>query len=370
MNIYIPLGVILALLCFFVRKNSKNAEYMFFFSMLAILAFCALRYQFGPDYDAYWAMYNGLQGEISAENYSGTGSSAELGFLIYIKMFPSFTAFIVTNAILWVLANYLVIRKYVSSHAYWIVILYMFFNTTYLKQSTVAMRSAMVSFIFIFAFWLLIRGRLKDKILFVALMLLAGQFHTTGLVLVLFAFLTPNNNSILFNKYFLIAFSLMGLVSFFLGNSLLQVLSVSIMDNVDAFERYADDEVAVGEAGCSFNTLLFTLMSIAIAFYLAWAGRKEQNREYIYIYKIALIAALVQVVFRQGMINDRYFMCFNPFYITALIHSLKTKQRDYGVIIMIFVSVISLYIFNSKLNRGYNRYFETYHTIFEAPRIP
>lgn len=371
MNVYIPLGIILAILCFLVRNKTKSADTMYVLSMFAVFVFCALRYDFGPDYHAYMTMHENMKTVSSVTEYTGTGASSEIGFLYYLNLFTFFTSFIVTNAFLWVLANYLIIKKYVSSNAYWIVILYMFFNATYLKSSTVAMRSTMVAFIFMFAFWILKRGGKLDKLVYIALILLAGQFHTTGLALVLFVFLTPNNNSFLFNKYFLAVLSLIGVVSLFVGgNAFIQVLSAYIMDNVEVFERYAEDEVGVGEASFSLNTLLFSLMSIAITFYLAWAGRQEHNKDYIYIYKIAVIAAIVQVVFRQGMINDRYFMCFNPFYITALIHSLKRRQKEIGYVILFFVAVISLYVFNSKLHRGYNRYFETYQTVFEAPRIP
>ena len=111
-------------------------------------------------------------------------------------------------------------------------------------------------------------------------------------------------------------------------------------------------------------------MSVAIAFYLAWAGKHETNKEFIILYKIAVIAAFVQIVFRQSMIADRYFMCFNPLYIAAILRSLKMTRKEYGIIILIFVSIISLYIFSSKMSRSYAVHFQVYHTIFETPRIP
>ena len=371
MNIFIPLGIILAFLCLFTRKSPKQVEYMFAFSMLAVFVFAALRYEFGPDYAAYQAAYEGLQG-TTAQDYTGTGSSQELGFLIYLSVFQNFTTFIITNAIFWVFANYLFLRKYVDGEYYWIAILYMFFTSTYLKLNMVAMRSAMVAFIFIYAFFFLVKDGIKNKIIFAALIILAGQFHTTGLILVLFAFLNSKNRSIIFNKYFIGVIAFIGFISFFIGgNYLLQYLSMYLMDSIDSFSKYAEEENAnIGAASLSFNTIIFELMSIATAFYLAWAGRQEQNKEYVFVYKIAVLAALVQVIFRQSMIGDRYFMCFNPCYIAALLHSLKKGSREIGLVVMLFVTVSSLYIFNSKLHKSYNRYFETYHTIFEAPRIP
>ena len=204
-----------------------------------------------------------------------------------------------------------------------------------------------------------------------ALILLASQFHTTGLALIPFVFINSKNTSILFNNVLIGIIAVMGLFSILVGNNvILQYLSEAVMDNIEAFDRYADDEVAIGVGSFSFNTLVFYSMTVFVAFWLAWAGRHETNKEYILIYKVAIVASIVQMLFRQSMISDRYFMCFNPFYITALVHSLYNGRKQMAIVALMFVAVISLYIFTSKMNKSYARHFETYHTIFEAPQIP
>ena len=370
MNVYIPLGIILAFFCFFAREDKKLVNSVFIVSFLAMLVFLTLRYQFGPDYISYLTTFESIQGE-DVSLYTGVGASSERGFLYYLSLFPYFTLFIFVNAVFWLFANYNVLHKYVNATEYWIVVLYIFFNNTYLKLSTVAMRSTMVAFIFMFAFMFLMRERKIDRIIYVALILLAGQFHTTGLALIPFVFINSKNTSILFNKIFIGVIALIGFVSFFAGNNvILQYVSEYVMDNIEAFDRYADDDVSIGVVSFSLNTFIFYLMSVFVAFWLAWAGRQETNKEFVYIYKVAIIAAIVQILFRQSMISDRYFMCFNPFYITALVHSLYKGRKQMGIVALMFVAVISLYIFTSKMNKSYARHFETYHTIFEAPQIP
>lgn len=373
MNVYIPLAILLALFCFMMRRNEAQAKRAFMWSFFVVFVFAAIRYRFGPDYDSYWNIYENIKG-ADVDNYTGSGSGAEKMFLAYISVFPSYTFFIVVNTLLWFLANYLFLSKYAKGADSWLIILYFFFNTTYFRLSMVAMRSAMSAFIFTFAmlYFLKYRERKYSRLVFVALIIFAGQFHTSCLALIPLVFLTTSNKSVFFSPWLLVVAGLMGIVSFALGeNVFVQVIGDFIVDNVDSMSRYSEEEGYVfGAISGTFFTLVFMAATLVIVYYFIQAGKKETDPSYVIIYKIAILASMVQLMFGQGMIQERYFMFFNPCYIVALVRAKERNSYVMNLLVLIIVAASSIYIMQAKMARNYSRSFQEYHTIFSAPLIP
>lgn len=371
MNVYIPLAIFLALFCFFMRQSEAQAKRAFMWSFFVAFIFAAIRYQFGPDYDSYWNIYDNIHG-TDVSTYTSTGASAEKWFLYYLSIFPSYTAFIVVNTLLWFLANYIFLSKYAKGSDSWIIILYFFFNITYFRLSMVAMRSAMSAFIFIFALLIFLSGKKYSRLLFIALIIFAGQFHTSCLALAPLVFLTSKTKSFFFSPWLIVIAALIALSAFALGhNVVVDALGNFVVDNVDAMSRYAEEEgYEFGNVSGTLNSLIFMVANITIIYYLSVAGKKETDSVYVYIYKIAIIAGVVQLVFGQGMIQERFFMFFNPCYIVALIRTKYKSPQLFNMIIFVLIAASSLYFMHAKMSHNYSRSFLIYHTIFSAPAIP
>ena len=371
MNVYLPLALVLALLCFLMRNNEARAKRAFMWSFLVAFVLAAIRYQFGPDYDSYWTIFDSIHG-VDVATYTSVGSSAEKWFLYYISFFPKYTVFIIANTFLWFLANYLFLSKYIKGSDSWLIILYFFFNITYFRLSMVAMRSAMSAFLFFFALLVLFSGKKYTRLLYLAIVLFAGQFHTSCLAMAPLVFLSSSKKSFFFSPWLLIVATLVALSAFALGhNVVVERLGEMVVDNVDAMSRYSEEEgYEFGTVSNTLNSLLFMMANLVIAYYLSLSGGKETDPSFVYIYKIAIVAAIVQLVFGQGMIQERFFMFFNPCYLAALIRSKYKSPQVFNVLVFILIAASSLYIMYAKMSLNYSQSFLFYHTIFSAPYIP
>lgn len=365
MNVFLPLGLFLTILCYFFRTNPKSSRKAFIFSMIAAFVFAAIRYEFGPDYFNYHEIYDSIQG-ADIDNYVGKGMTVEKPFLMLLSLFPNFTAFVVFLAILWFIPTFYFINRFVPSNYYWLVVLFMFIKTDYFLSSMVAMRTTLCAAIFLVALFFLLK---KKRIIYVALILLAAQFHTSSIVLVLFVFFSFKNKNLIFSNITLVVIGLVALISFITGeNRLIEIITNEVMENVDELQRYSEREI--GGTGQSLNTLIFRIISFVILFYIAKTGEREIDVDKILLYKIAFVAAAITLIFGQSLISDRYLLILNPILIACVILSFKKNPQSLNTLITVFMLVIAIYIFYNKSTRSYFISFLNYHTIFSAPYIP
>ena len=365
MNIYIPLGLLLSLFCFFFRNNEKKAMIAFLLAMIVSCLFAMIRYEFGSDYYNYRDVYEGIQG-ADINNYDGRGMSIEKPFLFLLQLFPRFTFFVMALTLFWFATNSLFLKKYLPYQYIWIVVLYFFAKTDYFLDSLVAMRTTLCAALFIVAVYFLIRNR---RLLYVTFIVIASLFHTSAIGLLPLVFLNTKNNSFLFKDIFIFSLGGIAVLSILIGhNFLVESLSGFVMDNVEELQRYSERDVAI--VGQSINTLLFRVMSFCILLFLAKSGEKEYDPTMIVFYKIAVVAAIINLIMGQSLINDRYFLILNPIYILCIVSSFKKNSVQINTMITIFIFVIALYIFYNKLSKPYFVYFLDYKTIFDAPYIP
>lgn len=366
MDIYIPLALLICIFCFFLRGNHKVVERFFTISIIIVWILMSVRYEFGPDYQNYRNIYEGVRGEGNLEGYTGIGQSVESLFLRFLQLFPSFTSFIVFLTTFWFGVNLYIIKKYIESRYYWVVILYFFFNANYLLSSLVAMRTALCGCLFMVALLFLLRGK---RFIYIAIILLASLIHSSTIILVVLVFLNGKNNSLFFKLGFALGFGLIAMISFLMGENVVMGLFAEYMiDNIDSFEHYSSYEFTT--LSRSFNTFVFRIMSLTILFYLILSGKKETESTYIIMYKIGIVAALFLLIFGQNMISDRFLLILNPIFIVSLTRSIGKNMDSINVLIFVFLMVISIYIFYNKMIQEYSESFLKYQSVFSAPYIP
>lgn len=365
MNLFIPLGLFLVLLCYVNRLNNKRAANAFVFSMSVVCVLAMIRWEFGPDYFNYYEVYEGIQG-ADIENYVGRGMTIEKTFLYFLRLFPNYTSFIIFLTIFWFSSNTFFLKTHVPSQYYWFVLLYFIFKSDYFLDGLVAMRTTMCAAIFLIALHFLIR---KQRLIYVALIVVASLFHTSAIGLMVFVFVNSNRNSFLFKNIVIVVVGIIALVAVLIGyNPLLDSLSSFVMENVDELQRYSERDIS--SSGTSLFTFIFRLMTLAILVYLSKSASKETDPTLIKLYQIAVVAAMINLMLGQSLINDRYFLILNPVYILCIVISYKKNPAYVNAIISLFILVIALYILYNKFSKPYFVSFLKYKTIFSAPVIP
>lgn len=365
MDLYIPFSILLIIWCYTERHNLKRVRGIFFGGLIITCIFAAIRYEFGPDYFNYRAIYYGIQGE-SIEEYGGKGQSVEKPFLYLLSIFPSFTLFVVVLTVTWFAANIYLFNKYIPNRFYWILVMFLFYNATYLLASFVSMRTTICATLFIVALTFLLRGK---RLYYAAIIILASMFHTSAIALILFTFLRKNNNSFIFSTPVVLVMGGIAIFSVLVGGNVLVESAVTfLVDNVSELERYSEREV--GNTSQSVFTFIYKLMSLAIMLYLAKGGSTEKDPRFVIMYKIGVIAALIQLFFGQNIISDRYMNILNPVYIIVVFRSMLKNNIKVNSVIILFIMVSCFYIFFQKLGKSYSRSFMEYHSILSAPIIP
>lgn len=369
MDVYIPLGLFLALISYIARNSTKSQKFVFGFVFLPLLVFSAIRFGFGPDYFSYWDIWSNVR-RSDVEGYSGVGSSVEPMFLKFLQLFPKYTWFIVTTSVMLVSSYFFLFKKYVTLQYLWLVVLFLFFNNNCLLGNYVAMRTMICGCLFIVAFHFLVKDDIKSKMLYAIIIFIASRIHSSSIALIVLIFLNTKTDSILYKWYLIVPIGLISAASVFFGNNIVvSWLSSLLMDNIETFERYQDYEI--GSVSSSVMAIAFRLFSFTITAYLAYAATKESNKHYIMIYKIAIIAALVQLFLGQSLISDRYLMVLNPFYIIAIVRSFVTLRNvNYKFLVTILVMGISIYLFSVRLSKDYSVTFLHYKTVFSQNIIP
>lgn len=367
MNVYIPLGLFLTLLCFLFQDNKRATRFLFGFCFFIVFVFLAIRYEFGPDYFNYRNIYESGQHGISLSEYLNSDVRLEPVFRYYIQLFPKYTLFIVTNSLLWVFSLYLLYRKYLDQKYLWVLMLYIFFDVNCIINNSVAMRTSMAAICFVPAFYYLVKGK---RVLYVAFVLFGALFHYSTVVLVLLALL-PQKKIILFNNVFVGICGVLSILIVFAGqNFVLTTVANLAIDSVEDMSRYSGYLNRMSGSSFSLNSLIYKVLAIIPVFYLANAGRKEEDKEYIMFYKVAIIASLLVPLLGQNLLTDRFLMILTPIYIIAIIHSFKYYNVRVNMVVIGTIVIVSLYIFYNMMNTSYGANYAVYKTIFDAPFIP
>lgn len=362
MDIYIPLSIFLILLNILSNKNAKSRNAAFVFSFICVFLFAALRYCFGPDYFSYWNIYDEIK-----QYGLGNRAEGEPIFYYYLQSFPNYTSFIITNSFLWFAIYYAFFKKYVDSKYYWILLFYLLFTETCVIDALVAMRSAMCAFIFILAYFALIK---KKRWLFLLCITVSVFIHTSSIALLPLVLFSIKKESFLFNKkfvYFVCAFSV--IMTFKGHNYLMTLLSQAIVDNVEDLSKYAHYIDDMGSTSSILRHLILKLLTIIPLLHLANGARKENDEEYILIYKLGMLVPIIALIIGQGMMS-RYFMILNPFFIVSVVRSFMCSKKEYSVISVLCIIVSNLFIFANSISADYNYSLWIYRSIFSAPVIP
>lgn len=367
MNILLPFCLFFAFLCWVNRKNKRISFFLFTSFSLLLIVLLAIRFEFGPDYFNYWTIFDSVQGE-DINNYKGSGNTIESLFLRYMQVFPNYSSFVAFNSLLWVSVLYWLVVKFVNTSSYWIVILFLIVDPNLIIGSSVAMRSAIASVIFIIAIYYFISEYKYSRIVYVLLIILASLIHTSSLVFLPLFLIPRKKKSILSSYSYVVVLTILSLLIVITHNNFIfDIVYEVLFSNVEELGRYENYNIGTTS---SISAVLFRILLAFILFCIVTAANKDSNKNFIYVYNLGILAISLQLVFGQSIVSDRFLMYLCPFYIISLCRSRVLLPKKLSFIALIIAIAIPSYLLSIKMGKEYAVTFHIYQTIFSSSYIP
>lgn len=342
MNVIIPIGLFFVLLCFFFRNNKGNGEYITFtMAMFIIAAVLSVRYNYGTDYLTYSNIYDNVHGVNDLSNWKD--GKIEFLYIQLLSLFPSFEIYIALQTFLWFGVIWWFYTKYTERTFLWFVLFFVFFNVAGISTNITALRTNIVSILFVPAFIFLMNNKKRDKLYFVGIVILSSLFHRSAIILLPLVLLNTKSRWVLKNQGSLwIMLLVIGGISFLFKNSLTIYFSNTIIESMpDYFESYSDyleDYANMKLSGLS------TLVYLAQLFVFFNGLRVEKDEKYIVLMKIGAIFVIAELFVAEYLLS-RYVAILYPAYIVAFIRSLKYLRKDFSVAVMVVVMLLSSWNF-------------------------
>ena len=382
MNIFIPLGLFLVLITFALRNNTKSCQKAFLFSFLAMFAFAALRYNFGPDYYIYSENFLMLK-SLGIDDFMDYNQHSEAWFVHFLNLFNSFFVFIIAQSFIWLVVSYFFLKNNVPSQYYFVVILVMFFNISFSLLNFTAIRSSLAGCFFFVALMIITSSRESEpshrkglldffrywKLVIYLLLVYAGsQFHTSVILFLIFPFITRDRNiSKQFSNNLLVLGIVLAVLSVTYRTTFTMGISLWIIDSFpSSFERYENYLEMLQGGGGGLGALLFNMMRIVILYPILHALTVEKESRYLRMMQFAAIFLYSFLLINENLLS-RYTMCFYPVIVVALLRSCKYVNKDLRLISILSILLLSIFQFYTNINLPSYASFKQYHTIFTAP---
>lgn len=351
--------LLLAIICvFFAYLNSyKEFQYGLKISFLFIFLFLAFRYDFGNDYMGYYHDFLDVN-QYSKIDYHDIAFHYEPGWLFLCRVFApiGFFGLVIFLSLVNTIVYYRFISRYVPKKYYWLAVFIYICDPSFMLIQASAMRQSVAICLFIVAIPYIFK---KDILRYSACILLAYLFHTSALVIWPLYFLGLVNWKIGKNGF--VFFLLFFLSIFLFGKYLLPFLNQFIVNNFERYEGYHSSAVVGTGIGLIYSCILFIVVLYFSRF---------QVKETGLIFKIAILSFmfiplsfLIQIVGRIGMYLEPATLIAYPLVIKYI------KKEYLKVIFLASFLGVSGYIFFQFFHSELWKPFETYHTIFTAPRI-
>lgn len=345
MNVVILLGLLFVLICFFLRNESGKSEYVWFtVSLTVITAVLAIRYNFGTDYITYNNLYDSLQG---ADVHNWEDAKMEFFYIQMLQLFPSFEFYIALQTVLWFGSIWWFYKNYTDNRYLWLALFFIFFNVAGISTNVTALRTNIVSILFVPGFYCLMNNTKKEKLIFIGLVLLGSLFHRSTIAFLPLVFI--NNKSVWLKEKNSLMFIvvIIGFLSVLFKNALTAFFANYIIDILPTyFEEYAyylEDYENIKLSGLSTIIYLFQL------FILLNGLTSEKESKYIVLIKIGIVF-MVAELFIASYLLSRYIAILLPAFLVGFIRSLKYLKKDLVIPAIILVVLLSGWNFYQATN--------------------
>jgi len=334
------------------RKDKKES---LFFCFCILYLFSALRYDYGNDYNAYYAIHENIKNGVTAIQ------ADEPIFFLLNFIIPDYYFFIAITSIPLLLVVYKLIKNHVDYRYIGVAVFIFVINPYLFLMSLSAIKQTLAMDLFIKATYF---SKRKKIIPYILLILIATLIHASAIILLPFYFVANEKKVGIIQ---LVVF-LMGVLILLLGWDLFDEffsnLIIALFDDPNYIRYFEQDRQ---------NTIRATLLTSVTGIYLLLNIRKLEGAS-LMCAKLYLIGiALGVLAYRVSMLT-RFQMYFDIFSVVAIPSILQTNKEpkieepEWLVILNKFV--FPLLIFVIYLARYYSFFtnslweaFFTYKTI-------
>lgn len=292
----------------YALKNYREKYQVIPFIILFL--FSAVRYQYGNDYNSYLRRFNLIKIGVDSSNI-------ENGYEFLNKIFPNFYLLIVALSFFYIAVIYWLIKNNVKKEYIWISIFIFCVNPYLFLINLSALRQCIAICLFVIATEHIIK---KNLVKYIAIILLAGLFHQSALLLlpVYFVINTKSFN----RKHVAVIVVIVAVLLFRFNISELVNKVIGWLGN-SSYAYYASSDRT--------NSLRATILSSLYMIYVLLNINKISGKKAVYI-KLYLIGSILGVVaFRMSMITriQMYFDIFSVVAIPSIIERIPMTGRIY-----------------------------------------
>ena len=176
----LALCIAIIIVFLFNKDEAKLKKYVLPLMFIVMTVFFAIRYDYGNDYWHYFQRWD--SGRTMEGDNRGTG---ETFFYSFMGLFDYYYKYIIAQTLAFCLCMFFLVRKYIKP-SYYFIFFWLFMTVP--SQSYVLMsaqRSAMAACVLWIAFDFFYIQK-KRWIPYLLMVLLASQFHTSALVMIVF----------------------------------------------------------------------------------------------------------------------------------------------------------------------------------------
>lgn len=316
------------LLSVVVIKNQNNKRYYLVLSFLLLFFTAALRNDYGNDFEPYQNIFNDAQ--------IGLNSAAiEIGYFWLNKIFPSFHLLLAFLSFIYLAVVFGMILKNVDKGYYWLSVFILVINPYLFLMSLSSLRQTLALCIFIIGLSVKTKSKIKNFIIFFALIILAAQMHQTAWVLLPMYFyfnLKKTPKTELFERWVFIILPIVLIAFSPLLNKLIEIVLGLFSDNLNYLNYITTNQP---------NSLRSTLLtSIFYVYVLMNIGRTEGKvYQYSRLYLTGLLFSIL--AFRYSMFGrvQMYFDIFGVISLPMIIRACNKNVRSNAD------KIINVYIF-------------------------
>lgn len=357
MEIYYFILLFYLLVSFFETRFRERNEYLkstpldglYWFGTIALVFLFGLRGEMATDYDAYV--------NIFFESDSKEFIPIEKGFLLlnqfFLKVFQEYQYFLVFHAIIF----YLFVYKYFKFFTHYVAVASLWFFATNLG---LVGSSRQLLALAVACFGLMHYIKNKNKVVFIAAILVAISFHNSAVFMFAYFFLNKRWDS----KVLLLAI----VVSSFIG-----ALNISgfVVSNIGFLGEIADSkaEIYSNEVAKYSYLAIFKRLVIILPLLIFFRNKVNERKESDLVVNGYIFGICVYLIFGQSLniIATRgalYFNIMEPIIITYYVYFLSnTIYKHITIFLITLLSIVLLYQSISQYPELYvpykNLFFET-----------
>ena len=299
--------------------NKKHSFWIY--SFVGLFLFCALRYNYGPDYMNYFEIFY-----LIKEGLPAWGQSDWL-FKQLVLLMPNFYILVAILSLFYVISIYILISANLQVKDYWFALLMLLINPYLFLVHQSSIRQTISICIIILA----IKYAINRNILkYVLLIILASGFHASAIIMLpVYLVLTDKKLKI---RDILIA---VGVIFALLFTPMFNMIINRALEYMPShYYIYYDMGLQ--------NSLRSTLISSVFFFFVLFNINKLDGHEIVYG-KLSLISTIISLLAIKASMITRIGMYFDIFLIITIPHIFNNIEKKLHRI-LVFILLMTIYL--------------------------